>query len=192
MPIDFELERKKLDREITFFHFNRAARKISRCIKLAKKHQDDFFLNYFLAQERMLEEDYVKAIRYFDKALSLRSDDGCTYNDKALCLVELGRHKDGLNCFNQGIIKDDGCPSLYHNKGWLLNSLGRHREAVVCFHKALEIDCQRPEAQYSLADSYLKLGERKKAVYYFRKSLFSLRGKCAYIRQNINKRLKTL
>ena len=35
--IDFEHERKIIDREITFFHFARAKQRVSRCIALVKK-----------------------------------------------------------------------------------------------------------------------------------------------------------
>ena len=190
MPkIDFEKERNSLDRQITFFHFKRAKKKISKCIKRAKQTQDKFFLYYFLAQDKILGEDYSKAIDYLDKALRIRKTDGCTYNDKALCLADLGKLKKALNCFNEGIKRDRDCASLYHNKGWLLNLLKEYKKAILCFRKALELGEDRPEALYSLADTYYHLGQKTLARKYFKKALREIKGKSAYMRREALKRL---
>jgi tetratricopeptide (TPR) repeat protein len=193
MPkIDLEKERKILDRQITFFHFKRAKRKIEKCIKWAKKIKDNFFLNYFLAQRYILKEDFSKAIVYFNCALKIKPNDGCTYNDKALCLAELGNYQEALECFNEGIRKDKDCASLYHNKGWLLNFLGRYKEAILCFKKSLELEKKRVESLYSLADTYLHLHDKEKAKKYFKKTLKLIKGKSSFIFKETLKRLKDL
>ncbi len=193
MPkIDFERERIALDREITFFHFGRAQRKVRKCIRLAQKNQDFFFLNYFLAQDEILGENYLEAVTYLKKALILRKSDGCTYNDMALCFAELGQTSKALDLFNLGLAKDPDCASLYHNKGWLLNELELHREAILCFRKALELAPRRPESYYSLADSYLASGDPKQARTYFSKALSEVVQKCSYISRDIKMRLKSL
>ena len=178
--VDFEKERKILDRQITFFHFKRAKKRIARCIRLAHKLKDDFFLNYFLAQERILKEDFSGAIDYLDKALAIKKNDGCACNDKALCLADLGKLTKALDCFNQGLKKDPNCISLYHNKGWLLNLLKQYKEAILCFKKALELDEDRVEALYSLADTYYHLGQRQLAKKYFNMALKYIKGKSSY------------
>ncbi len=193
MPkVNFENERKILDRQITFFHLRRARRRIDKCIKLARGENNEFFLYYFLGQKKILKEEYQEAIKYIDKALKVRSSDGCTYNDKALCLADLGKKGESLECFNKGIRLDPNCASLYHNKGWLLNSLSRHSQAVLCFHKALELDLRRPEALYSLADSYFHLKDNKRAAIYFKKALNQVKGKSSFVCQDIKERLKSL
>ena len=190
--IDLEKERKKLDREVTFFHFERALRKISKCIKEAKRRKDKFFLCYFLAQNQIINEDFYQGINYLDKAIAIRETDGCSYNDKALCLAELGKHTEALEVFNKGIKKDPNCTSLYHNKGWLLNLLAKHKEAVICFHKALELDPRRPEVLYSLADSYFHLNKRDLAAKYFKRALAKVKGRSSYVYGDISRRLKGL
>lgn len=190
--IDFEQQRKILDREITFFHFARAKKRIERNLALAKKANDRFFIYYFLAQDEIIHEHFRLAIYYLDKAIDLRKDDGCSYNDRALCLAELGKYELALKWFNQGIAKDQDCASLYHNKGWLLNALDKHSQAIVCFHKALELESQRPEAWYSLADSLLALGHTRQAVKAFRKALELVATKSSYVRAIIEKRLKSI
>ncbi len=190
--IDFEQERRILDREITFFHFSRAKKHISRCLVLAKKADERFFIYYFLAQNEIIDEHFRLAIYYLDKAISLRRDDGCSYNDRALCLAELAKYELALKWFDLGLARDRDCPSLYHNKGWLLNALGKHNQAIVCFHKALELDSQRPEAWYSLADSLLALEKAKPGLAALKKALEQVKGKSSYGRRIIQKRLKSL
>ncbi|MCM8820247.1 MAG: hypothetical protein NC925_05575, partial [Candidatus Omnitrophica bacterium] len=46
--INLEKERGLLDRDITFFHFNRAKKRIAKCIKIAKKINNNFYFFYFL------------------------------------------------------------------------------------------------------------------------------------------------
>lgn len=86
MPkIDLEKERKRLDREITFFHFKRAKRHASRCLDLAIKTGDNFFFFYFkkaleieparveslfsLADTYTYLGESMKAKEYFQKAI---------------------------------------------------------------------------------------------------------------------------
>jgi len=182
---DLEKERKRLDREITFFHFKRAKKIIDKCLRIACKRKEEFFINYFTAQDCILKEKYSEAIKYLEKALHLRRNDGCSYNDKAICLAELGRYKEALQCFNEGIMRDKDCVSLYHNKGWLLNLLEKHKQAVLCFQKALELEPKRVESLYSLGDSYLNLGEEVRAKKYFSLALKEIKGKSHYIYKQI-------
>lgn len=189
--IKWEKERKDLDRLITFFHFKKAMIKINRCLKMARKENNKFYYLYFHAQKEMLKENFSQAIEFLNMALEIK-EDPLSYNDKAICLAELGRYKSAMKVFNQGInrIKDNA--TLYHNKGWLLNKLGKYKEAIVLFNKALELEKDRVESIYSIGDSYLKLGKREEAYRYLKKALILIKGKSKYIRQHIEKRLKTL
>jgi tetratricopeptide (TPR) repeat protein len=190
--INFEVERKALDRLITFFQFKKAQHKVRKCIKQAKQKGDSFFTNFFLAQQYILKEDFMSALNFLNIALANKEFDGCAHNDKALCLAELGRLEEAYTCFQEGIRKDRDCVSLYHNKGWLLNTLGRYKESVLCFKKALELQDNRPESLYSLADTYVHLGETQKAKQYFRKALHYIKGKSAYMHKETLKRIKEL
>ena len=190
--IDLELQRRLLDREITFFHFGRAKRKIKMCLNQSMESKNNFYRYYFLGQREVLDEHFQQAIRYFDLALALRPKDGCTYNDKALCFAELGKLDKALVCFNEGIRKDRDCASLYHNKGWLLHLLKRYKQAILCFRKALELDRNRPEALFSLADTYQCLGDNAKARRYFKTALKVVKGKSAFVACEIVKRLGQL
>ncbi|MCM8831202.1 MAG: tetratricopeptide repeat protein [Candidatus Omnitrophica bacterium] len=190
--INLEKERGLLDRDITFFHFNRAKKRIAKCIKIAKKINNNFYFFYFLAQKYILEKKYLMAIKYLDKALFLNENDFCVYNDKALCFADLGKYKEALEWFNRGIKKNRDCSLLYHNKGWLFNLLGKHKEAILCFRKALELDEERVESLYSMADSYEKINDIEKAYRYFEEALYKLKGKCSFMYKETKRRLKKL
>lgn len=190
-PIDLEKERKKLDREITFFHFKRAYHIRRRALRAAQKKRDRFFILYFKAQKHIIAQAPARALPLLDEALGLRPHDGCTYNDKALCLAELGRSCEALDCFNEGIRRDPDCATLYHNKGWLLNLLSRHSQAVLCFQKTLEFDPGRAESLYSLADSCECLGDYRAAEKYFRAALQTVTGRCSCMAVEIKTRLKS-
>jgi len=188
--IDLEKERDVLDRQITFFHFEKAKEKINKCLKEAKKIKDYFYLFYFTAQKFIIQEDFEKALRYFDLCLKTRPDDGYSYNEKAICLAELKRYDEAFTCFDKGIRTADYKVSLYHNKGWLLNSLGKFRQSIICFEKALEFESDRVESNFSLGDSYLHLGDKVKARKYFNRSLGQIKGKSSYIYKEIKNRLR--
>jgi len=190
--VDLEVYRKKLDREVTFFHFKRALIMAKRGIILSKKYGDKFFFDYFTAQKHMINENFARAIYFFDKALCIRVDDGCTYNDKAICLTEMKLYKSASACFNQGLKKDRNCIALYHNKGWFLHLQAKYRQAIICFMKALELDMTRSESLYSLGDSYYKLKNYSQAKKYFKQALKSIKGKSAYMYKHTLIRLKEL
>lgn len=187
-----QYQRELLDRQITYFHFSRAIRKINKCINLARKYKQPFFYYYFSSQVHIINDDFKAAISCLNKALILRPDDGCCYNDKALCLVELGKMDLAFNNFNQGIKREPDCASLYQNKGWLLHLHGRYKEAILCFHKAFEIDPDRIEAIFSLADTYQKLEDLTRARHYFLKVKLLLKHKCAVVYKETLLRLQQL
>ncbi|MCK9572945.1 MAG: tetratricopeptide repeat protein [Candidatus Omnitrophica bacterium] len=190
--IDLEKERRILDREITFFHFERAKRKIAKCIKESAAVNDIFFLSYFTAQKFIIRRDYEKAIKYLNICIKLRLDDGCSYNDKALCFAEFGKYEQAMAIFDRGIALSRDCACLYHNKGWLLNKLGKFKQSIIYFQKALELEGSRVEATFSLGDSYLKMGDTHKAKKYFILALPEIKGKSSYVYKEIRKHLDRL
>lgn len=188
--IDWEKERERLDREITFFHFKKAERIIKKALKKAREEKIWFYVYYFTAQECILKEKFKEAIKYLNKALKIRPYDALSYNDKAICLAELGEFKKAEMVFDEALQKNKDNPILYHNKGWLLNFIGKDREAIVYFHKALEFDPQKVESIFSLADSYFKLGKYKEAKKFFEKAKRLLRGRSKYLYREAKRRLK--
>ncbi|MFH1876535.1 MAG: hypothetical protein ABH865_06565 [Candidatus Omnitrophota bacterium] len=46
--IDLNKERELLDREVTFFHYRRARRRIAKCLRHARKAHETFLFIIFL------------------------------------------------------------------------------------------------------------------------------------------------
>lgn len=188
--LNLEQERIRLDREITFFHLKKAQHIINRSLRQARRNRDVFFIDYFTAQNYIIREQFSHALRFLRRALTVRPDDGCTYNDIALCYAELGEFDEAREVFNEGLKHDRNCTSLYHNKGWLHNLLGEHKQACLCFRKALELEKDRPESFYSLADSCYSLGDYNAARKYFNHAASLIKGKSAYMAREVQRRLR--
>jgi len=188
--IDWEKIRRRIDKEITLFHFRKASRLIKKALTAARKEKNWFYIYYFTAQEYILKERFKEAIKYLDKALKLNPSDPLSYNDKAICLAEIGRFREAEKIFDEGIRRNRDEAILYHNKGWLLNFLNKDRKAIINFHKALELDPQKAESFFSLADSYYKLGNYREAKKYFEKAAKLVKGKSRYLFKEIERRLK--
>jgi tetratricopeptide (TPR) repeat protein len=148
---------------------------------------------YFRGQIELIREHYAGAMEYFDSAIAQNPFDGAAFNDRALCLAELGALDQALEYFDRGIEAEPDFATIYHNKGWLLNNLGRHREALGCFFKALSLDPVRPVTYDNLADAYFNVGDIPAAVRAYRMVLELLpAGCCPQVRRGVRVRLREL
>lgn len=148
---------------------------------------------YFKGQIEILKERFATAIEHFDLAIKYNPKDGASYNDRALCMVELGIIDKAFDYFDQGIAVEPDFATIHHNKGWLLNNIGRHSEAIRCFKKALLLESKRAVTYDNLADALLNLGDYKGALVAYRKVLELLKpGCCRGIRKKIREQISSL
>jgi tetratricopeptide (TPR) repeat protein len=148
---------------------------------------------YFLGQRDILKGNFVSAIEHFDAAIKHNPQDGAAFNDRALCMVELGIIDDSFVFFDKGIEVEPDYATIYHNKGWLLNNIGRHTEAIKYFQTALKLEPDRAVTYDNLADAKLNLGDFRGALDAYRKVLELLKPKsCPGIRKEIKKQIKIL
>ena len=129
--------RIELDRAITFGRDVEAFAIAQNGLAAAKAKNLPAEAEYFRAQFFILDEDFLAAITHLDKVIALNPHDGAAFNDKALCLAELGKLDEALSNFDQGILAEPDYACVYHNKGWLLNKLGRFQEAINVLIKPL-------------------------------------------------------
>jgi tetratricopeptide (TPR) repeat protein len=182
--------RKELDDAITY-GTRKASLAIAReGLRLARAARASGEIEYFKAQVRIVGKDFTAAIEHLDRALEFNPYDGAAYNDRALCMIELGIIDGAIPFFDRGIKVEPDYATIYHNKGWLFNNIGRHTEAIRCFRKALELEPGRAVTYDNLADSQLSLGDRKGALASYRKVLELLApGQCRGIRKQIQSRI---
>jgi tetratricopeptide (TPR) repeat protein len=178
--------RKELDDAITYGTQKASLAIARRGLRLSRAAAAAGEMEYFRAQIQIIKENFVTAIEHCDRAIACNPHDGAAFNDRALCMIELGIIDEAMPFFDRGIAVEPDYATIYHNKGWLLNNIGRHTEAIRCFHKALELEPDRAVTYDNLADAQLSLGDREGALVSYRKVLALLKpGQCRSIRKQI-------
>ncbi len=161
---DFTHLRRLIDEAITFNDLEAARRLIRQGLSLAEGKECLGEIMYFKAQHAIIEEDFSGATVYLDKAISYNPQDGAAYNDKALCLSEMGCIEGVLDLFDKGIEVEPDYATIHHNKGWFLNKMGHHEQSLVCFQKALQIEPGRAVTYENMANAYENMGCKDEAI----------------------------
>jgi len=190
---EFSDLRARLDEAITYGTREEALHLVRQGVENALARNLPGEVEYFKGQEDYLADKFSAAIEHFDAALKHNPSDGAAYNDRALCMVELGIIDEAFCYFDKGIEVEPDYATIYHNKGWLLNNIGRHSEAIWYFQKALELEPRRAVTYDNLADAFLSLLDYQGALTAYHKVLELLRpGSCHEIRQEISRQIKSI
>jgi tetratricopeptide (TPR) repeat protein len=185
--------RIKLDEAITYGTQQEALNIAKEGLKEAGERNLLGEIEYFKGQLALLNKNFTVAIEHFDAAIKHNPRDGAAYNDRALCMVELGIIDEAFYYFDKGIKVEPDYATIYHNKGWLLNNIGRHTEAIECFRKALSLEPNRAVTYDNLADAFLNLSDYQGAKDAYKKVLALLKpGSCRGIRKQILAQIKTI
>ena len=184
--------RRELDEAITYGCFDIAARLAHKGQEQARQSQLPGEFEYFIGQIDIINGDYEEAISHFDKAIEYNPFDGAAFNDRALCMVELGIIDEALHYFDKGIEVEPDYATIYHNKGWLLNKIGRHSEAIENFQKALELEPKRAVTYENLADAFANLCDYKAALSAYRKAISLLKPNYSGIKEQIVAQIKLI
>lgn len=185
--------RLKLDDEITYGSKRSSLALARTALREARSRRFPAETEYFKGQIDLIQERFASGLEHFEAALRLNPLDGAAWNDKALCLAELGLIDAALEAFEKGIAVEADFATIHHNKGWLLNNIGRHREALRCFERALALDPERAVTYDNLADARYNLGDTAGAVEAYRTVLALLApGQGRGIRTAIRRRLREL
>ena len=185
--------RIKLDEAITYGTQEEAQELARHGLKEAQVCSLPGEIEYFKGQLALIGENFTTAIEHFDKAIKYNPSDGAAYNDRALCMVELGIIDEALVYFDKGIAVEPDYATIYHNKGWLLNNIGRHKQAIGCFRKALELEPERAVTYDNLADALLNLNDYEGALAAYKKVLQLLKpGLCSEIRNQVIAQVKSI
>ncbi len=185
--------RLKLDEAITYGTHKEAVALAKEGLSQAQAGNLAGEREYFKGQLELLAENFASAIEHFDAAINNNPADGAAYNDRALCMVELGVIDGAFYYFDKGIEVEPDYATVYHNKGWLLNNIGRHQEAIGYFKKALELEPGRAVTYDNLADALFNLCDYQGAQEAYRKVLQLLKpGCCREIRKQVALQIKSI
>lgn len=185
--------RMELDDAITYGDTESAVRLAQRGLEKAEKNKCLGEIEYFKGQIQIIDENFNAAIQHFDQAVKYNPNDGAAYNDRALCMVELGNIDGAFYYFDKGIEVESDYATIYHNKGWLLNKIGRHTEAIEYFLKALTLQPKRAVTYENLADAYFNLSREQESLQAYQDALINLKPySCKSIREQILARIQFL
>lgn len=184
--------RLDLDEAITYGDFEKARQFAQQGLNISKDRELFGEMEYFRGQIEILNEDYSKAIGHFDRAIKHNPSDGASYNDRALCMVEMGIIDDAFAYFDKGIEVEPDFATIYHNKGWLLNNIGRYREAIVYFNQALELERERAVTYENLAEAHLQLDNYKAALEALKGALTVLKPEYQQIKVALQQKIKDI
>lgn len=191
--IDLSDLRIRLDEAITYGSQKEALKLARQGLKEAEIEGALGEIEYFKGQLDLLKKNFTTAIEHFDAAIKYNPCDGAAYNDRALCMIELGIIDEAFYYFDKGIEVEPDYANIYHNKGWLLNNIGRHSEAIEYFKKALSLEPNRAVTYDNLADALLSLSDYEGALASYRKVLELLEpDSCVEIRKQILTQIKFL
>jgi len=182
---EFGQLRKKIDEAITYGCFESAASLTQEGLKLAEAEGIPGEIEYFQGQREILKGNHYEAIAHFDQAIKHNPQDGAAFNDRALCMVELGIIDEAFYYFDKGIEAEPDYATIYHNKGWLLNKIGRHTEAIEYFKKTLEIDPARAVTYENLANALTSLSDYQGALGCYRQAINLLKADYSDIKEQI-------
>jgi len=190
---NFSKLRRDLDEAITYAGISTAEQIVEEGLREAQSQEVLGELMYFKAQKEIIKGNYEEAIQFLRRAIEHNQSDGAAYNDRALCLIELGADEDQvLADFDKGIEVESDYATVYHNKGWYLNQLGVHDKAILYFEKTLKLEPNRAVTYENLADAYLNLGNKQKAIEAFQKAIEMLNLCYTDIKDQIEAKIKII
>jgi tetratricopeptide (TPR) repeat protein len=184
--------RQLLDKAITYEDISSAGDLIDEGLRVAQHKDMPGEIMYFKSQREILEGNYADAILYLDLVIKHNPYDGAAYNDRALCMIELGMIDEAFEYFDLGIAREPDYANVYHNKGWLLNKLGQHKESLSLFQEALNLEPDRAITYENMADAYFNLGEKENAINAIKRASELLGSSYPKIKKQIDEKMKIL
>jgi len=109
-------------------------------------HPNDLLTLRFLALAKRNLRLFDEAVELFQRAVALDSQDSETYNQLALCLRELGRHDEAIECMSK--------TRNWLNLGKLYLENNQIEDAVACLERAISTDPDSASAHYDLSLAY--------------------------------------
>lgn len=190
--MDLKELRVLLDEAITYDDRSAALKYVEDGYRLARERELLGEMMYFKAQREIIDGDFSVALKYLDLAIKHNPCDGAAFNDRALCMIEMGILEGVMEFFDKGIEVEPDYATIHHNKGWFLNKLGQHQEALKCYHQALAIEPNRAVTYENMANAYENAGCMKEALWAYKKAFELVKSSYQDIRQQIQERIRLL
>jgi tetratricopeptide (TPR) repeat protein len=86
------------------------------------------------------EYKYGEAIKCYNKAIEINSQDVGAWTKKGVALYNLKKYNEAIECYDKAIEINPNYALAWYTKGNSLNELERYDEAIKCYDKAIELD----------------------------------------------------
>jgi len=133
----------------------------------------DYSFWFSKGKSYMKSLEFKKAIKCFDKAISINPENSETWYYKGLALIPLERSEEAISWFEKSLELEPNVPEVLHKKGIAMGNVERFKEAIVCFNKVLELNPKRIDAKLSKADALTAMDQYDEALHILEQILMS-------------------
>ncbi|MEI6346631.1 MAG: tetratricopeptide repeat protein [Bacteroidota bacterium] len=112
-----------------------------------KKDKSNHYANYSLALFYYEQQDYERAIGFYDKAIQKFDNDFEYYTNRGACYVKLKETTKAIDDFARAIDLNPKNAYAYNNRGSLFLQIGDIRNAFIDFQIATQIDSNYADAK---------------------------------------------
>lgn len=123
------------------------------------------------ANDYLNQRDFKKMLEKLDEAERNYGRMRYIYNERGLCLAQLGIYEEALTCFDSIIINDENAFSAYANRAQVYYRLYKPDLAIADQNKAIEIDPSNSAIYFNKGLALLYKQERDEACINFNKAL---------------------
>ncbi|MEI9805221.1 MAG: tetratricopeptide repeat protein [Pseudolabrys sp.] len=117
------------------------------------------------------QNNAIKALRLFDRALAIKPDAADILADKGKVLTESGRHREALVCFQKAVAINPQHWMALHNQGCTLLALERAEEALVVFDQLVAMVPNFPPAFNNRGVALKRLDRNEEAIVSYRQAI---------------------
>jgi tetratricopeptide (TPR) repeat protein len=108
--------------------------------------------------------DYVSAVQYYDKAVSLEPRDAYAMYYKGVALDELGRHDEAIKSYDNAICMLPDSEVFWAGKGLSLYYHSEYEAAIECFNKSIQLDPTFHESWDGISWALIRMGKQEEAA----------------------------
>jgi len=150
------------------------------------------------------EEGFLKAIEFYDRAISLNPRLAIAWNNKGYVLNELERYEEALIVLERAIQINPSFIRSYNNYGDAFYGLDRYSEAIDAYDKCIKIDPENYQSWWNKGFTFLHLEQPELALQSFNKCveinnespnlwlLFCMKAICYIQLENFDKSIDSL
>jgi len=117
------------------------------------------------------ENKYDAALRNYNQALQITSDNHFIWNMRGAALFYLDRNEEAINSYDKALELQPDSQDPWSNRGNVLLKLERYEEAITSYNKALEIQADRDVDWNNRGYALSELGRYEEAIASYDKAI---------------------